>query len=211
MVDKSHSKSGFALLVSLIVVGAVLSVGLVILDLTIKQVRLAVTTKDSEVSFHAANAGMECARYWRRNQGHVIAAGGVMTGVTCFGQLAADQSVSPNGTLGSLNGDAVTLASGSGGAAYQYKFDITWGPGNNRCTRVNTVVAVAPAAEPDVQIPVSEMQSRVEGYPDPGTSNVTCPSGSQCSTVAVQGYNQACAGGGNFGYGVVERKVLLEF
>ncbi|MFW6210467.1 MAG: hypothetical protein ACOC4E_03185, partial [Patescibacteria group bacterium] len=58
-----HATSGFALLITLLVVGVVLAVGAVLLDLTIKQVQLSSTAKDSEIAFHAANAGMECARF----------------------------------------------------------------------------------------------------------------------------------------------------
>ena len=85
MVDNYSQKTGFALLISLIVVSVVLSVGLVILDLTIKQVRLAATTADSETAFHAANAGMECARYWRRNLDDAALLGGNINSVECFG------------------------------------------------------------------------------------------------------------------------------
>lgn len=197
MVDKQYKETGFALLVSLIVVGVVLSVGLVILDLTIKQVRLATTNKDSEVAFHAANAGMECARYWRRSLTADMTTGAPASGVSCFGQPATN--VSPTN---------VPLASGSGGNAWRYSYQFTWGPANDRCTRVDTVSAVAPAFAADAVIQNSTMQGIIPGYP--GTADVTCPAGSQCTTIAVRGYNQACPAG-NFGYGVVERQVLLEF
>ena len=53
---------------SLIVVSVVISIGLVVLDLTLKQLRLSTNSKDSETAFHAANAAMECARYWRNEK-----------------------------------------------------------------------------------------------------------------------------------------------
>jgi len=200
MVDKQQS--GFALLVSLIVVGAVLSVGLVILDLTIKQVRLAATTKDSEIAFHAANAGMECARYWRRTEADNIVAGNDMTGVTCFGEFADVDPVTATEVTGSIVG---------GGSAHQYEYQFSWGPTDaRRCTRINQVSIVTPISDPDAVMTVDSMASLIPGYP--GSADVTCPAGSQCTTIAVRGYNQECpSAGSNFGYGVVERKVLLEF
>ena len=201
MVDKNRPDSGFALLVSLIVVGVVLSVGLVILDLTIKQVRLAGTTKDSEIAFHAANAGMECARFWRRNQSALVISGGTMSGISCFGQPSITAAALP-----------VTLGGGSGAStqAWHYEYNFTWGPGNDRCTKVNTITSIAPAFDSAAIIELSTMQGLIPGYP--GTTDVICPPGSQCTTIAVRGYNQACpASGLSFGYGVVERKVLLEF
>ena len=53
---------------SLIVVSVVISIGLVVLDLTLKQLRLSTNSKDSETAFHATNAAMECARYWRNEE-----------------------------------------------------------------------------------------------------------------------------------------------
>ena len=50
----NRSESGFALLIAVVVVGVILTVGLVILDLTIKQVRLAIATADM-VCFSASS------------------------------------------------------------------------------------------------------------------------------------------------------------
>ena len=81
----NQKESGFALLITLIVVGVVLSVGLSILDLSIRQVRLSTNAKESELAFHAANAGMECARYWRRASSSEMETGQAIEPV-CFGE-----------------------------------------------------------------------------------------------------------------------------
>jgi len=195
MVDNNTKKSGFALLVSLIVVSAVLSVGLVILDLTIKQVALAVTTKESEIAFHAANAGMECARYWRRQLGTDIEAGADIGGsLVCFGS-------SVNSYLRANNGitDAVS---------HTYRYEFTWGPANDRCTRVD-MISLVPSTPSSVTILSTDMRSLLPGYPD---QDLNCIAGSQCTVISLRGYNRGCPAPGNdFGVGVVERKVLLEF
>jgi hypothetical protein len=41
-------------------VAVVVSITLAVIELTIKQLNLTVTAKDSEIAFHAANAGIEC-------------------------------------------------------------------------------------------------------------------------------------------------------
>ena len=67
--NKQFKEEGFALLLTIIVVGVLLSIGLAVLDLTVKQVQLSSNAKDSELAFQAANAGMECARRVRRDLG----------------------------------------------------------------------------------------------------------------------------------------------
>ena len=207
MVDNKKKQSGFALLVSLIVVGAVLSIGLAIIDLSIKQVRLAATTKDSEIAFHAANAGMECARYWRR-QANASMETGTPTSqpLECFSATAADVPGSSNSVVNGSGevsaGPAVTTA--GSGSAYVYEYEFTWGtPGvDQRCTSITTVVAVSDLT---TAMTVSNMRSLIPGY----TSNsLTCAVASQCTAIAVQGYNRSCAQ--KNGFGTIQREVLLE-
>jgi len=196
MVDNNTKKSGFALLVSLIVVSAVLSVGLVILDLTIKQVALAVTTKESEIAFHAANAGMECARYWRRQLGTDIEAGAnIELSLSCFGSSVNSYSSTDNWITGAVS--------------HTYRYDFTWGPANDRCTRVD-MISLVPSGVLDITITSPVMRSLLPGYPD---QDLVCAAGSQCTVISLRGYNRGCpaAPATDFGVGVVERKVLLEF
>jgi hypothetical protein len=82
--DRSVKSQGFALLIALIVVGVVLSIGLSILNLSISQVRLSTDAKESEAAFHAANAGMECARYWRHEEGDKMGGGDNSFSPECF-------------------------------------------------------------------------------------------------------------------------------
>jgi len=202
MVDNKHSEQkGFALLIALIVVGVVLSVGLVILDLTIKQVRLAATTRDSEVAFHAANAGMECAQYLRRVELDTLVAAGsdLPSSMQCFsGVEAADKQNS------ALASDAVDSASDSSFVRH-YSYEFTW---EDRCTLVDMVTQNSVANGASITVAQADMQAAIPGFPN---EDKECLAGSECTTIAVRGYNQACPGSGDFGYGVVERKVLLEF
>lgn len=194
---RNETESGFALLIALLVVGVVISVGLSILDLSIKQVQLSSNAKESELAFHAANAGMECARYWRRDQSDQIETGQSIA-PECFGSDAIPSNVP---------GQSITCSSGNcDGEIFQYEYDFTWGTGSEeRCTRINMVVATA---EPDGGgVTIAGMTNLIEGYP--GGSNKVCEAGSRCSTISVQGYNLPCSN--TNGYGVVQREVLLEF
>ena len=195
-VFQKKNEEGFALLIALIVVGVVLSVGLTILDLSIKQVRLSTNAKESELAFQAANAGMECARYWRREEATAMELGQNIT-PTCFGE-SADSDTDSEITSGVV-GD---------GEVFQYQYEFTWGGEEVRCTRVNTIVASTSALGAGVT--TTNMTSLIAGYPDvDGTDSKYCEPGAKCSTISVRGYNRPCSTTG--GYGVVQREVLLEF
>lgn len=190
---RQQEDSGFALLIALIVVGVVLSVGLTILDLSIKQVRLSTNAKDSELAFQAANAGMECARYWRRAEADAMERGQNIS-PECFDESAYTDSNSQisSGVIGD-------------GEVFQYQYSFSWGGTNPRCTEINTLVA---SSSPfGVGVTTTAMTTLVPGFPD-GDAKY-CEAGTKCSTISVRGYNRPCSTIG--GYGVVQREVLLEF
>ena len=146
------NEDGFALLIALIVVGVVLSVGLTILDLSIKQVRLSTNAKESELAFQAANAGMECARYWRREEADAMELGQSIT-PTCFDESADSNSRSE--ITSGVTGD---------GEVFQYQYEFTWGGTEVRCTRINTIVASTSAL--GLGVTTTNMTSLIQGYPE---------------------------------------------
>jgi Tfp pilus assembly protein PilX len=196
MKNTPTRESGFALLITLIVVGVVLSVGLTILDLSIKQVRLSTNAKESEIAFHATNAGMECARYVRSVKSAAMEIGQTIT-ANCFDETVTD--ISPTAGVGApaVSGD---------GTAFSYKYDINWGDADaQRCSRISTLVASSTIAGSGMEI--TNMESLISGYPDGDTKS--CEEGARCTVISVRGYNKSCATIGN--YGTVEREVLLQF
>jgi hypothetical protein len=200
MITNNYKRdnTGFALLMTIVVVGVVLSVGLTILDLSIKQVRLADSAKESEIAFHAANAGLECARYWRREEGSSLERGNSFS-PTCF-------EVPPVGGNPISKNGAVRVPSVIGdGEAYMYEYKFTWGAGNDRCTSIATLIASSTVAGAGVT--VDNMNTLFEGYPD--GSNFDCEPGARCSVVSVRGYNKPCTAINQ--YGTIQREVLLQF
>lgn len=180
--------SGFALLLTLIVVSVLVAIGLTVLDLSIKQIRLSTNAKESESAFHAANAGVECARYWRRVASSTMEVGTAIS-PRCF-------SVAP-----STNTKTDIDAGVSGaGEVYLYDYSFSWGA-KPRCTKVSTMVVAASGTTT-----VSNMKDYFAGYPE---DNKVCSSGERCTVLSVRGYNRACTSAS--GYGSVEREVLLQF
>lgn len=180
---------GFALLITLIVVSVVVSIGLTLLDLTIKQVRLASGSKDSEVAFHAANAGVECARYWRRVEQNDFESGNTVN-IGCFGR--------PNQDF-----NAFDLTPGGPEAIYEYTFEFNGGSLNDRCSIVKMITL---SSDPDAAaITLNNVPARIPGYP---AVSKTCQPGGRCTIISSQGYNRAC--GSINVIGTVQREVLLE-
>lgn len=190
-----EKEKGFALLITLVVVTVLISIGLSVLDLSIKQVRLATNAKDSEIAFHAANAGLECALYQRRTSEDAMELGVSFT-ASCFAQA-------PVPAIGTKITSGV-----SGGDVYQYKYQFTWGTSPDiRCSQINTVVGSSSASS---ALTISGLTTGaaplVPGYPDGNTK--VCEAGTKCSIISVQGFNQPCANVGS--YGTVQREVLLQ-
>lgn len=206
---KNTSQQGFALLMTIIVVSVVISIGLSVLDLTLKQVRLSTNAKDSEIAFHAANAGVECARYIRR-----IYATQMETGASiplsgglpyeCFGVDA-----SPN-TKAKVNATSTV----GDGDVFKYAYSFSWGTASDpRCTQVTTMVASATAmVNPTTLgrgVTTTNISTYISGYPTSAGIDWYCGPGERCTLLSVKGYNRACAA--SYGYGTVEREVLLQF
>lgn len=201
--NHSQAQSGFALLLSIIVVGVVLSIGLSILELSIKQVQLSSNARESEVAFHAANAGMECARYWRRERSAEMETGQDID-PQCFGE-----------SVGTISGTEISDGNPTGmnmsgdGEVFQYEYEFTWGDRRRGCTVINTVIAsTSPLG---TGLTLSDMNLIIAGYPEDPVNGYekVCEPGSRCTTISVQGYNRPCSS--RTGFGSVQREVLLQF
>ncbi len=186
----NQKQNGFALLMALVVVSVVVSIGLSVLDLSLKQLRLSTNSKDSETAFHATNAGLECARYWRTVESDDMEIGNNIS-PSCFGISL--------GTIG-----ATTVSISGPGEAYLYSMQTTWsGAGAERCSVMKTLVIVS---DPTSTTTVSGMQTLVPGYPYVVAKE--CEPGARCTVVSAQGYSRACAS--ITVSGTVQREVLLE-
>ena len=186
----SQKKAGFALLMTLIVVGAVAAIGISILDLSLKQVQLSTNAKDSEIAFHAANAGMECARYVRRIASSTMESGGNIS-PTCF-------STTPFSPV-----TVTQVLTGGNGLITFYRYRFSWGS-SPRCSEVQALVFNATAGQSGLTL--NGVDVWIKGYP---LSNKTCAAGERCTIISTKGWNRSC---GNISTaGTVEREVLLQF
>jgi Tfp pilus assembly protein PilX len=188
------SKGGFALLMALITVTVVSSIGVSLLSLSTKQVRLSTNAKDSEIAFHAANAGIECGRYIRRVASTTMESGGDIPADkdNCFG-------VNPYSPA------KVPILDNANGKIYLYIYGFTWGTNNDRCSFLSTLVMAANSQGSGLSL--SNVPMYIPGYPS--TAAVNCRAGERCSILSSHGYNRACSDIDT--HGTVEREVLIQF
>ena len=183
--NKKIPASGFALLITLVVVSVVISIGITLIDLTIKQLRLANSSKDSETAFHAVNAGVECIRQWRVASSVAFEAGQVVP-ISCF-DVAANTVPRYLGTTG----------------VYSHDVEITWGgAGAQRCSRIKMITLSPDFA---ASVTYNNVPAIIPGYPKP---DKTCFTGGRCSIISVQGYNRPCTLTSELG--TIQREVLLD-
>lgn len=64
MSKKAKSKKGFAMLFAVLVSSVLLSIGVSIFNLTLKELVLSSSGRESQFAFYAADTGIECALYW---------------------------------------------------------------------------------------------------------------------------------------------------
>lgn len=191
----SKQKEGFALLMSLIVVSVVVSIGLNVLDLTTKQLKLSTNSKDSEIAFHATNAGLECARYWRVAASTTIEAGGNLSNISCFG-------ATPSINVVPVTGAGAPFFTPNTNRATAYQMDFTWGPTNDRCSQIYILSIDSSNTTETI---VTNIQTIIPGYPQ---LTKTCAAGGHCTVISVKGYSRACSQITTSG--TVQREVLLE-
>ena len=220
LVTTQHSAStergGFALLLTILIISVVITVTLTMISVSIKQVQLSVDTRDSEIAFHAANAGLECMRHWRRAQREVLESGAVGDGLTeeCF---EVGFVISPDGSFETgvnLNEDGIDSDEGAS-SVQRYRAQATWGSGDaQRCSQIQMVLLNnSPDSTINLTISNQAMRSYIQGYPQ--TSNdlpTSCEPGGRCTIFSSQGFSNACPGDSNlFPLGTVQRDILVEF
>lgn len=188
-------EAGFALLLTLVVVSVVLAIGLTLVDITLKQLTLSGTGRDSETAFHAAHAGTECAQNARVN----------LPVEDFFGPTYAPSlgwCLDANSEGDNLIWSSYSVPhSESNGSVHlsQYRYDWSGG-GTDRCTEIDMYLFDASAGTGDLDYNIVDYDEADEE---------ACRSGAICTFVLSRGYNRACAdiAGSNR---TVQREVILE-
>ncbi len=192
---------------TIMVLGVVLSVTLAIVELSLQHLALSVDSKDSEIAFHAANAGLECARYYRRHASSSFESGATPISHSCFGTTTPKFVRVPDALL---DVSTSTSAVGVVGTVFRYKASIR--SGINRCSvidMVTMVVSTSSTRDLIMSAPSGDLGDIFSGY---AKKTKRCAPGAVCTLASVAGYNAGCIPASNLSAdGVLKRQVLLEF
>lgn len=192
MYVQKKQHTGFALLLTLIVVSIVLAVGLSLLDITIKQLSLSGTGRDSEAAFHAASAGLECAQYWR-GQADSEFRGGTGNAPLLDPCLPNQDPADGSGAYDEPTADV-----------HHFEYEFTWGAENDRCTEIEVYVYDASSVSADLTYDIPNYD--LPGSTDPETCVYTA--GTVCTIAFSRGYNRACSNISSIG--VIQREFVYK-
>lgn len=165
-----HEERGFALLLALIVSSVVLAIGLSILNISVSQLTLSSTARESEYAFQSAHAGTDCMWYWR-NEEHdsYTVLNDFMPVINCFAENP-------------LTYARTTIYSEPEGHANLFFYAFEWGdPG--RCTEIEMVVMNAHSG--DIGLNFANKAVGNDGLKE-------CSEGNMCTVIFSRGYNRSC-------------------
>jgi len=123
---KNSKQQGFVLLFAVLVSTLVLSVGISVISIALKQVVLSGSGRDSQYAFYAANTGAECATYWDLASSSVFYTNSNPAtkdlNIKCLGMRITDDDLPCAPAIGSDPG----WCSSNVGGFYQTKFRIRY-------------------------------------------------------------------------------------
>lgn len=159
----------FALLITMVVVSIVLAVGLSLLNITVKQINLSITGRDSEVAFSAAHASLECVQYTIQRT-DLFENEALPNSLDCLNDsIALAQDTDPSDKVS--NTTNIT----------EYSFAHTWNNGQQDL-----------CSESDIYIVDARSGQVNANFFGQGVDSVACPLGSVCSVIFARGFNRAC-------------------
>ncbi len=167
------SQRGFVLLLAILVSGIILSVGMSLLDISLKQFKISGIGLDSEMAFQAANAGVECVRYWdKEDDSFTVNNVGPLKRISCMDDVNKKVCIlNPPGN-NCLGGPPGTPDSGE-----EVKLQFEWtNSGYTLCTDISVWKFDSP-------LPSSMLAA---GSLD------TCPADVKCTIINSRGYSRAC-------------------
>lgn len=191
MVTIKQQQGGFALLMAILVATVALSIGISLLSITLKQLSLSASVRDSEMAFQLATTGLECAMEIRRENANDVNQGNDLTGVECA-----------EVTIGTME-DEITAQHLQ---RYEAEFDVSV-PTNysdvDRCVQFEFFIINDQASSRELKFSGQDNIQR--------NFNRTCVIGDVCTIATARGYNQSCANKNNASLYPIQRELTAEF
>jgi len=68
-ISLKKTKSGFAMLFAVMIASFLITLGISIFSISLKEIQMATAARDSQIAYYAADSARECALYWDVKQG----------------------------------------------------------------------------------------------------------------------------------------------
>jgi len=190
-LKQRKNEKGFALLLAIIISSVVLAIGVSILKVSVNQINLSATARESEFAFQAAHGGVDCMTYWRSQK---------------RAEYTNTVASTPNPTVACFGGSPITstkrrvTTTAGAGSVDQFSNTFQWGS-PLRCTTVEMYVITA--SERNMDVPFSNTAIGTNG-------TKTCNNGNVCTVLVSSGYNRSCSEI-NSSIFSVQRELTVEF
>lgn len=187
--QKRGQEEGIALLITLLLMGVLLSIGASLMNITLKQYQFSGLAFASESAFQAANAGIECVMYLDYRDGNP--APGMQSVFDVPGDGNEQTDIPTVSCMGNVNVQAMNVDSDADRkmvSGEEQRFQFTFG-NPNVCTEVS-VYKFRDDLNP-VPVIVDGINMRKDG--DNNGVGDPCPVGGICTVVQSRGYNVSCA------------------
>lgn len=190
---KLSDNSGFALLLTLVVISVVLAIGLSMLHITMKQLTLSNVSRDSEISLHAARSGIECMQYHRSDPTTLadMLNGGSAPALTCGG----------SNYMTIADGGDYRRSPGTNHSGNTYNYYYTYQIGSDLCVETSIYLLDARG--------LAIGSSDITRNTDEGLDQLTCSAGVLCTTIFSRGFNRSCNERDSFL--TVQRELTIQF
>ncbi|MFA6445759.1 MAG: hypothetical protein WCW14_00725 [Candidatus Paceibacterota bacterium] len=117
-----NNKKGFALLFSVLLSSLLLSIGLSIFNISLKEVQISFAGRESQYAFYAADSGLECALYWDSLS---------TSGAEHFATSSSSSVLQSISCAGISNISMSVVASSTNSATNSFGFGLLTNPTNN--------------------------------------------------------------------------------
>ncbi|MEX0935035.1 MAG: hypothetical protein WDZ70_01785 [Candidatus Paceibacterota bacterium] len=98
-MNNFRNNKGFTALTAAIIASVVLSLGIAILNITTKEIRLSSFSRNSTSAFYTAGSGIECALYWDKEESFATSSqSNPDNSIECFGASTSPSVVSSDGS-----------------------------------------------------------------------------------------------------------------
>ena len=187
----AQHKKGFALLLSIIIASVVLAIGIALLKISISQLQLSATGRESETAFQAAQSMAECLMYHRYHTPDWFTAkpGDVEPPNTpdAPAPLLNAPVIDCMGG-GPIESSASVIQNTDGHHVVKFHYVYDWGSPDQRLCSSGDMYVMVPLDDSWVSLSVPGAS-----FGPDGDGRKQCPAGSICTIFIVQGYNRPCA------------------